>query len=421
MVFATSKWLLSCRNCGEKYPEKSIENFHGKCGRAGFVDVVLEEMERKVHRNLPSIFKFKDYMPILDEHVPLLQGAETIPDVPIFYSQQLSDELGIHVYFADMIQNPTGSWKDFDGFITMYRVYQNNVPEIAASSSGNAGTAMARAATLFGATIRKTDPSFKGPVLHLFLPESGRTAVGYQKGFFHPDHTRVTFVHGDNDEALQAAQKFSGESGVPLIGGFFNYVKREGTAKFLGLCYRFNFMPKNDPVQWYAQAVSSGNGIYAFQKASLDGEFECPKILGVQADACSPMANAWKEKHLGPLEDRHSPKEIPPTPFLRILKTKKPASYPYLAEIVRETNGAFESVTSIDFGCEIHSALKKLHSEPYYTELREAGGPMPGLESATALAGVIKSVHNGTIRPQERVLVVSSGAAKAGDLRAEWF
>lgn len=233
--------------------------------------------------------------------------------------------------------------------------------------------------------------------------------------FFDPDFVKLYFFEGSNDECIAESKRLSREMGIRAEGGFSNYARREGL-KLFGLELALTWDKKCD---WYVQPIAGGIGIYSLHKAysDIDRRGECPRILGVQAEICAPMVNAWKDGS-AVLEDRHVPATVVPSPYVRVLRTRKPAdSYPILKPIMDEVGGAFVAANDQ----EIHDGLRALYRDDYYRALYRETGKLCGLEPATALAGIVKAIKEGTITRGSRVVLNVSGAAKDGDLNLAWL
>jgi threonine synthase len=172
-------------------------------------------------------------------------------------------------------------------------------------------------------------------------------------------------------------------------------------------------------IDWYVQPVAGGIGIYSYHKAyrDLGIEEQCPKLLGVQAEICAPMYNAWRAG-ADTLEPEYVPQTVVPSDFVRVLRTRKPAdSYPILSKIMKKVGGRFEAANDQ----EILESLRLFYADSYYRDLYKNTGRLVGLEPATALAGVLRGVKQGYIARDERVLLNVSGAAKSGDVKSEWL
>jgi threonine synthase len=397
-------YKLSCANCTYKEPETSYVVACPKCG--GFLEVLFDSppsLSTLSDSKYPSIFRFHRAMPFNPENLDT-EHFETVEATPEISSEVVGSKLGIDLIYKNEMVLPTGTWKDREGFVSMHRLLLNKVSDLVLFSSGNSGSALARSAGLV-----------RGPNLHLVIPKKSEQRLDSVKKFINPEYVRVHFFDGSNDECADHANALAKERGWASEGGFTNYARREGL-KLLALEYLSGPTKK---VDWYAQPVAGGIGIYSFFKAHKDIGLakECPRILGVQAEICSPMVNAWREGS-STLETRHIPQEIVPSDFVRVLRTRNPKSgYSIVKKTLDEVNGAFESVSDR----EIYESLRLFYQEPYFRKQTKKKGIVVGLEPATALAGVVKAVKSGLIRKGERVLLNVSGAAKAGDIKTEWI
>lgn len=152
--------------------------------------------------------------------------------------------------------------------------------------------------------------------------------------------------------------------------------------------------------------------IYAFHKAHKELDIPCPRIAGIQPDACAPFVDAYKD-NAEELLDKYIPPHPVVVPEAPVLKSRKPIrAYPLIKKIIDETNGYFEKVSAE----EIWSALGAFYLEDYFVKKYSETGVKVGVEPATALAGIIKMRQNGIIGSDEKVLVNVSGAARPTDI-----
>jgi threonine synthase len=397
-----ANWTLRCTACGWQEPESAYHVGCPKCG--GFIEVELGAVpDRLMDPGQRSIFRFHPVMPYDPVHEDL-SGYEDLTDTPMVLAERLSADLDIELWFKDEMVMPSGTWKDREGFVSIYRLLRNKVSDLFAFSSGNTGTSLARSAS-----------KVRGPRLHLVVPASSEMRLATYSQFFDPDFVKVYFFNGSNDECIVEAKRLSIAMGIGTEGGFSNYARREGLKLFgleLALCW-------NKRCDWYVQPVAGGIGVYSLHKAFRDmgRRGDCPRILAVQAEICAPMVNAWRDKS-PTLEERHIPPTVVPSPYVRVLRTRRPTdSYPILKPIVDEVGGAFEAANDT----EIHGGLRALYRDDYYRALYQSTGKLCGLEPATALAGIIKAVKSKTIARGSRVVLNVSGAAKDGDLNPAWL
>lgn len=394
-------YILRCTACGHGTPEDAYHVACPACG--GFLEVELAEVPAELlDRSQPSIFKYHRLMPY--GAAPELLAQETIEATPLVRPERLSDTLGVEIILKDETAMPTGTWKDREGFVSIHRLAQTGIQDLVVFSSGNTGTSLARSASLV-----------RGPRLHIVVPNASQDRIRSLARFFDPEFVKVHYFDGSNDECIVRARQLAEEQGLAIEGGFTNYARREGL-KLLGLELALEWGERYD---WYAQSVAGGIGLYSMHKAYRDmgREGDCPRILGVQADICAPMVNAWRAG-AATLEPRFVPKEVVPSPYVRVLRTRNPHdSYPVIKPIMDKVGGAFEDVS----GEQIHEALRFFYLDPYYRAAWRERGLVVGLEAATALAGVVKSVRLGTIAKGSKVVVNVSGAAKTGDVNMDWI
>lgn len=397
-----ANYKLKCTKCGWSHPE---DQYYIKCPTcSGFLEVDIQLGKGEpIDNSFSSIFKFHPVMP----YDPLkrdISRFENIPETAVVFAPRLSEKLDVEIYFKDELSMPSGTWKDREGFVSIYRLIINNVSDLFVFSSGNTGTSLARSASII-----------KGPRIHLVIPELSRRRLATHPQFFDPDYVKLHFFDGSNDECTEHAKKLAGEAGIQVEGGFSNYARREGL-KLLGLEIILSWGKKID---WYTQAVAGGIGLYSFFKAyrDLGKADQCPRLLGVQADICAPMVNAWKAG-ADTLEEKYIPRTVVPSDFVRVLRTRRPVDgYQVLKPMMTKLRGDFVAVSE----GEILEGLRMLLLDDYYKEKFHTDGKLVGLEAATALAGIIKSVRSGEIKKGERILLNVSGAAKEGDVKMEWL
>lgn len=330
------------------------------------------------------------------------------PPTPLFRSEAVSERLGVEVWFKDETVHPTGTMKDREAWLAVQRLLWHGIGHLVMWSSGNAGSAVAREVSLHGSRIAP-DGASGMTVMDLVVPLASEDRVKSVWRMFDRERVHVRFVAGGNDEAAAiAAQMVARGSRTVGEGGFRNYARREGLTgigrELLATPYAFD---------WYVQAVTGGLGVMAIEKACRDAGRECPRVLAVQPSLCAPMYSAWVHG-ADELEERFIPQAKPISPYVRVLRTRRPDGYRWVKRVMDRVDGRFTVVT----GGEIREALRLFYADDYWKERRVAGVTV-GLEPATALAGLMREVRAGTVRG--RVVVNVSGAAKGDDVREEWI
>ena len=342
-------YLLQCADCGREHPEDNYYIGCPTCG--GFLEVKLAPtLTAPTDNRYRSIFRYHPVMPY-DPTTDDIESYETIEETAVIPAERLSERLGIELYFKDETSMPTGTWKDREGFVSIHRLLRSGIRDFFVFSSGNTGTSLARSASLI-----------RGPRLHLVLPEASRDRLANVRQFFDDSFVKLHYHNGSNDECIAFAKQLAQKSGIRAEGGFFNYARREGL-KLLGLELILGWRGQMD---WYVQPVAGGIGIYSLDKAyrDLGRPDDCPRILGVQAEACAPMVNAWRAG-AATLDDKYVPREVIPSDYVRVLRTRRPAdSYPILKRIMDRIDGRFEDVNDQ----QIHEGLRLLYLDDPLSE-----------------------------------------------------
>ena len=395
-----AEYHLICDECGFNTKEDAYYILCPRC--KGMLDVVLDNSlsERLIDKNKKSIFKYHNMMPF--EASPEFCSYENYEDSPEFVDHHLSELLDVELVVKDETVLPTGTWKDREGFIAIYRLLKNKINDLMVFSSGNTGSAIARSASII-----------KGPRVHLVVPLASKERLSHVSKFYDPNYVKLNFFDGSNDECIREAKRKAIQDKIVVEGGFENYARREGL-KLLGLEHIFNGVAGID---WYAQPVAGGIGIYSFYKAYTDCGLEPPKILGVQAAICDPMVRAYKD-NADVLDRKYIPTSVVPSDLVRVLRTRDPGSaYSRLKKIIDRVGGGFESVNDY----EILNGLRLFYHSDYFLSRYHDDGVLVGLEPATALAGIIKYINSGIITKGSKVLLNVSGAAKYGDVQLHWI
>ena len=397
------KYSLKCKDCNYETPEDKYYINCPKCN--GFLEVNLLNTNRKIQEKFPSIFKYQDFMTF--DYNTDYDGFENITETPEFFDEKLSEILDVEIIIKDETVLPTGTWKDKEGFISIFRLLKNNINDLYVFSSGNTGTAIARSASII-----------KKPIIRLVIPKSSKSRIVKLKEFYNPDFVKVQFYNGSNDECIKEASKIAKAKGIIAEGGFNNYARREGI-KLVALEHYLgkNNNKTNRKIDWYCQPIAGGIGIYSFHKACKEIGIDCPKMLGVQADICSPMVNAWNENSKK-LENRHIPKKIIPSDFVRVLRTRNPGrAYEILKEIMDECNGSFNKVSEK----EIYDGLNMIYESDYFKNKYFKNGILVGLEPSTSFAGLKKAIDEKVIKKGSKILFSITGAAKDEDVNINWI
>jgi threonine synthase len=365
-----------CVSCRKTFPH----SFTTVCDRCGaMVDIEYDLERTTLHDSDNPLERFFDLLPIED-------SANLLPlemrFTPCIHATKLGDYLGMpSLYLKNETVLPTGTTKDRMAAVVLPFLRECGIREFCTSSTGNSSTALAHLIT--------RHPEFR---VYIFSGEDFKDRLNYAdgEGVVHFVLRGGTFV-----EAFACAAAFAGRHNLASERGFFNPSRREG----LKLAFLEAAEQVPGPIDWYVQAVSSAMGVYgAFKGArellALGRIPRLPRLLCVQQETCAPMVRAFEDgsEVIRPEHIVEKPHGIADA----ILRGNPEKVYPYVREIVLESNGTFAAVSE--------SEIRETRSM-----VEEMEGLSPCFTSSAALAGMIRMLRKGVLPPGDTVLVNVTG------------
>ncbi|MBI4441385.1 threonine synthase [Candidatus Woesearchaeota archaeon] len=343
---------IACFSCGAKYPAETIIFECAVC--KGPLDIIYNYEEIKKHilgdefkSSRITHWKYWPFYPIhdLSRIVTLHEGG-----TPLIPSQKKG------YYFKNEGLNPTGSFKDRGTTIEMSHVVEIGATDIACATTGNMGASIAAYAAR-AKDVKATFyiPTFASKIKYVQIKAYGGTIV---------------LVKGTYEDALNRTKELRKKKGTYLTG---DYPYRGEGEKSVG----FEII---DQLGWRAPdaivcPIGNGTLIYGVYKAMLELSIvglldRMPKIIAVQAQGCSPIVKAFREKKKT-FTAVKSPKTI-----ASAINCGNPVDGVKALHALYDTHGTAVSVTDK----EIRAAQKLLGREGIYAE--------PG--GAAAYAGALK-------------------------------
>ncbi|MGC9522981.1 MAG: pyridoxal-phosphate dependent enzyme [Anaerolineae bacterium] len=334
-----------------------------------------------------SMWRYRELLPLRNDDYQISMGEG---GTALLKAQNLGLMLGVpDLWIKDERQNPTNSFKDRQASLVISMMKETGVTELVVASTGN--VAISYSAYSAHAGIK----------LWTFLP-----------GLVPPEKMREIAIYGSEvvkvtdtyDATKKVAAEFATHKGILVDRGIRDIGTRESmktiafeTAEQLGR--ELGPSPSGTPWRapdWYVQSVSGGMGPVGFWKGyqelhQMGFVDRLPKLALIQAAGCAPMVTSYR-KGLATAE----PVTQPNTRVITIATGYPGPAYEYLAGVVSEHGGAFESVTDEETFHALHVLAK-----------------MEGLSveaaAATAFAGLFKLLDRGVIRQDETVVVNCSG------------
>jgi threonine synthase len=372
---------LQCNLCGEEQPYQPFTPaICRKCDSQWLAaHYEFDAFKRDILRGLPerprNLWRYQDVLPLRD---PAALDLYPAGGTPLWLSQRFAVALGHHqVYLKDERYAPTSSFKDRQAAVAVAAMNENNIREAVIASTGNAAVAYAAACARAGIKLWVFMTS-------LVPQEKLREAALFG--------AEVIRVSGNYDQTKQIASQFAERKNILLDRGASSIPARESMKT---IAYEIVEQLGWRAPDWYIQAVSGGLGplgVYQgfremFNMGLID---KIPKLGIIQSEGCAPMVNAFRAG-----KDTADP--VIPDTHIIILSTGDPGkAYTYLYHLTQQYGGIMEAVSDI----EAYQAMRNL---------AKSEGMAVEPATSVAFAGLEKLIRNGTISPEETVVVNCTG------------
>jgi threonine synthase len=380
---------LQCTNCGTQTP---MNGFTGACPKCGEVLVearydlpkdpiawMKEIKSRRAH-----LWRYREVLPVIDTSniVSLGEGGS-----PLIKSEALAASLGLkHLYIKDERQGPTGSFKDRQATVAVTALKEMGVNELVVASTGNVAIAYAAYCARVGIKLWAFFPSL--------TPNDKMREVAIYGA-------EVIKTTGNYDQTKQLAAQFAAARGIFLDRGIKSVASIEAMktmAYEIGEQLAREFpseMPMKSP-DWFLQGVSGGMGPIGVAKGfremkALGLTDKVPAFGMIQSTGCAPMVEAFRRG-----QRVATPVENPETVIVTLATGAPGRAYELLYDYVQENGGDFVSASD----------------EEAFTAIRTlARSDGISVEPATGVtfAGLFKMVRQGTIKPDDIVVINCSG------------
>lgn len=266
-----------CSECGLEFPSHRITHVCQNCG--GIFDLATPPVFEKssIDLSLPGMWRYKDSFS-LPGNAPLVSLGEG--DSPFFWEDLATKEIG---YKMESL-NPTGSYKDRGTALIVSHLASRGIKESVEDSSGNAGASFAGYCARAGIKAR------------VFVPESASGPKRRQIEEYGAELVRIPGARSEAAravlEAVEAGQTYGSHAYLPFGLPGIATIAYELAAQTNGCIGSVIAPTGHGGLLWGVI-----NGFSALVNA---GEMaKQPYYVGVQAEACSPMAYAFRAGFAG--------------------------------------------------------------------------------------------------------------------------
>ena len=373
---------LECIHCGEKFKPEPGRYTCDVCGpKLGILDVIYDYDYIKSIASKETFEKNKDYS--IWRYEPFLPIEENGPKPklrvgwsPLYKADRMGEEIGLdNLYVKDDGINPTASLKDRASCIAVAKALEEKAEVICCSSTGNAASSLAGNAASVG---------FKTVI---FVP--GRAPMGKvsQLKIF---GANVMSVQGSYEETFKLSAEAIEKYGWYNRNAAVNPYLVEGKKTVsLEVCEQMNW----EVPDWIVFSVGDGCTIAGAYKGYVDlyeaGFIDkLPRVAGIQAEGCAPLAHAWEEKREWVPEEENT--------IADSIAVGVPRNAIKALRAVEASNGVWETVSDDEI----------LETMRFMGKYSGVFGEPAG---CAGMAGLRKLVANGVIKKDETVVCAVTG------------
>ena len=342
---------LICQECGAVY---AADEPRWRCDCGHVLDLHFEPafpLEKIKHRK-PTMWRYREAIPIEADAdiVSFDEGFTPLIEVNIAGKKVLVKQE--HLF-------STGSFKDRGASVLISQVKALGIREVAADSSGNAGSAIAAYCAAAGISC------------HIFVPADTSPGKLAQIQLYRATLNKIPGTREDTANAvLKAAET------IYYASHYWNPFFFHGTKTFAyETCEQLGWQAPDTVI------LAAGNGslllgaYIGFNELRSAGIIDkIPRLIGVQAGNCAPLVKGFQENS----------KEIPGIQKKKTtaegIAIAAPIRGPQILVAVRETRGNMIAVSET----EIKQSLKEMCAKGHYIEPT----------SAAVIAGVNKYIFN---------------------------
>ena len=356
---------LQCRECGQLYPAEArhvCELCFGPLEVAYDYDLIRRSISREAIASGPrTLWRYTQLLPIEGEHVVNTHTGFT----PLVKAENLGKALGLNnLWVKNDTVNPTFSFKDRPVSIASTRARELGFEALACASTGNlAGSVAAHAAKA-------------GLQAFIFIPNDLEPAKIVGAAMYEPT---IIAVEGNYDDVNRLSSEIADLYPWAFVNINLRPYYSEGSKTLaFEVAEQLGWRLPDAVVVPIASAsmfTKIHKGFSELGKVGLVNAGKAPRMIGAQAEGCSPVVQAARA---GTLEVQ----PVRPNTIAKSLAIGNPADGYYALKIVNETRGALEAVTD----AEIVEGIRLLaRTEGIFAET--AGGVTIGVLKKLVAAG----------------------------------
>ncbi len=365
---------LECLFCQKSYPVDPFKTFCTTC-QEPLLFPISSSKKTIYFEKSNSLKKFLDFLPLenIDPNLCLSQG-----DTPLIPINNLKKKFNLPPTFVkNETLNPTGSFKDRGTVVAVQKAVELGINKIGTVSTGN----MASSTAAYGA---------RAGLQTFVLVKEDTSSEKIVSTLVHNPH--LIKVKGDYGDLFFKSLDLGRKHQIYFMNSVDPF-RIEGY-KITGFEIYLEF--ELQPPQYIVVPVSAGGHITGLMKAFLELQKQgfiqtLPKFIGVQAEGCSPIAQAFMSKK-SKVERIEKAQTI-----AHAISNPDPPGGNIVLKLLNKFGGQMIAVTDGEI-----SAAQKL--------LAESEGLFCLPASATTLAGLLKMKSQIGFSSDDQIVLILTGS-----------
>ena len=330
--------ILRCAKCGHVVEPHPSRYRCPKCEGLLEYRISSERLEEADFAGGFAFWRYRSMLPEVKNTATMEEGG-----TPLYRAERLAREIGLsQLYLKDETRNPTNSFRDRSAALIVSNILDLGYTSAVCATNGNMGASLSAYCAKYGINCHVIIPK---------LVDMGKLAQMLV-------YDATIEEHGETvDKAIKRAEKLAGEMGWYQATPELNPLVVEAQKTIA-----FEVTEQFGVPDWFIVSMGSGGTVYSVWKGFAElyelGKIDTlPRIVGVQAEGCSPIVHAYSEAGKGSTK--------PSTHAIGIL-VAEPVQKEMALAAIEQSKGSAVSVTDQEiFSAEQEIAkLEGLFAEP---------------------------------------------------------
>ena len=266
--------VLRCTQCSAVLKPYPPRHRCPECGGLLEYELDYEKLKDRSFQGSFNFWRYRSFLPDVKNVASMREGG-----TPLHEAERLGGRIGLkHLYLKDETRNPTNSFRDRSAALLVSNALDLNYECMVCATNGNLGASLSAYCAKYGL------------VCHVIIPK----IVDMGKLAQMLIYDAVIEEYGETvDSSIERAEKLAEETGWYQATPELNPLTLEAQKTIAFEVYEQFGVP-----DWFIVSMGSGGTIYSVWKGfkellNLGKIDKLPKMLGVQAEGCSPIIDSY--------------------------------------------------------------------------------------------------------------------------------